>query len=57
MDDRWRGRWVKVVNRCSYLGGQVEEDEYVEVDGFTERWLAKSEGQTQESVNLPVWLG
>lgn len=27
MDDRWRGRWVKVDNRCSYLGGQVEEDE------------------------------
>lgn len=27
MDDRWRGRWIKVDNRCSYLGGQVEEEE------------------------------
>lgn len=28
-----------------------------EVNGFMERGLDKSEGWTQESVNLSVWLG
>lgn len=33
MDDRRRGRRVKVDNRCSYLRGQVEEDVGSQKDG------------------------